>query len=70
MPTSTVLLDAGGVILDESEHEAVRAEIAVEVLGAVVPGYSVADYPSDIDEAVESFSTATYETCFLEASET
>lgn len=35
MPIIAVLLDTGGVILDETEHEAVRAEIIVEVLSEV-----------------------------------
>jgi putative hydrolase of the HAD superfamily len=56
MKITTVLLDAGGVILDESEHERVRVAIAVELLGTVVPGYTQATFYSDLDEAIESFS--------------
>lgn len=55
METTTVLLDAGGVILDESEHEKERARIAVEVLGRVIPGYSLAALYCDLDEAIERF---------------
>ncbi len=44
MSISTVLLDAGGVILNESEYEKVRAEIIVEVLATIVPGYSMDMY--------------------------
>lgn len=64
MTISTVLLDAGGVILDESEHELVRADIIVEVLADVVPGYSVHTYYSDIEEAVKSFCPNTYQYVF------
>lgn len=52
---TTVLLDAGGVILDESEHERVRVAIATEVLGGVRPGYSESMLRSDLDEAIEVF---------------
>jgi len=60
MDITTVLLDAGGVILDESEHETVRAEVIVETLGGVVPGYSIEDYYGDVAEAVECFCPKTY----------
>ena len=52
---TTVLLDAGGVILDESEHERVRIEIATHVLSGAVPGYTEAMLRGDIDEAIEVF---------------
>jgi FMN phosphatase YigB (HAD superfamily) len=55
MEISTVLLDAGGVILDESEHEKVRVEIAVEVLKSVIPGYTDATLYADLDEAISCF---------------
>ncbi|TET27934.1 MAG: HAD family hydrolase [Candidatus Bathyarchaeum sp.] len=58
---TTVLLDAGGVILDESEHEEVRAEIAVEILSTINPGYSVDSYCLDIEEAVKCFCPSTYQ---------
>lgn len=64
MSISTVLLDAGAVILDESEHEFVRAEIIVEVLADIVPGYSINMYYSDIEEAVKSFCPNTYQFVF------
>ena len=64
MRISTVLLDAGGVILDESEHEAVRAETTVEVLSAIVPAYSVEAYYSDIKDAVRAFCPRAYEYVF------
>jgi FMN phosphatase YigB (HAD superfamily) len=55
METTTVLLDAGGVILDESEHETVRVEIATEVLATVVPSYSTERLYDDLAEAIERF---------------
>jgi len=64
MAISTVLLDTGGVILDESEHEVVRVEIIAEVLADVVPAYSINMYYSDIEEAVRSFCPNTYQYVF------
>ena len=64
MKITTVLLDAGGVILDESEHEEKRAEIIVELLNAVIPEYSISMYHSDIEEAVNSFCPKTYQYVF------
>jgi HAD superfamily hydrolase (TIGR01549 family) len=61
---TTVLLDAGGVILDESEHEKVRSEIIAEVLSPLIPRYSISTYHSDIDEAIECFCPRTYEYVF------
>jgi len=55
MKITTVLLDAGGVILDESEDEKARVKVAVEVLSTVVPGYSAEMLYRDLDEAIEGF---------------
>jgi FMN phosphatase YigB (HAD superfamily) len=52
---TTVLLDAGGVILDETDHEKVRVEIAVEVLRTVVPDMDAEHLYSDLDEAIHVF---------------
>jgi putative hydrolase of the HAD superfamily len=52
---TTVLLDAGGVILDESEHEKVRVEIATRLLKEAVSAYSETLLRADIDEAIEVF---------------
>ncbi|HEX7400570.1 MAG TPA: HAD family hydrolase, partial [candidate division Zixibacteria bacterium] len=57
-------MDAGGVILDESEHERVRSEIIVELLSPFIPGYSIGTYHSDIEEAVRCFCPRTYEYVF------
>jgi putative hydrolase of the HAD superfamily len=61
---TTILLDAGGVILDESGHEEVRAKIIVDILSPIVPGYSIGSYFSDVEEAVASFCPRTYEFVF------
>jgi len=55
MKITTVLLDAGGVILDESEDEKSRVRVAVEVLSGAVPGYSAEMLYRDLDEAIEGF---------------
>jgi HAD superfamily hydrolase (TIGR01509 family) len=62
--TKFVLLDAGGVILDETEHEAIRAEVIVETLATVIPGYNADSYCRDIDEAVASYCPNTYQYVF------
>jgi HAD superfamily hydrolase (TIGR01549 family) len=64
MKTTTILLDAGGVILDETEHEEKRAKIAVEILSAIIPGYSISAYYSDIEEAVRCFCPSVYQYVF------
>lgn len=51
----TILLDAGGVILDETEFERARAEVAVEILAPVAPGYNVETYWADVREAVDCY---------------
>ncbi len=55
MAITTILLDAGGVILDESEFELIKAGIISRNLASIVPGYCVDDYFRDIEEAVKSF---------------
>jgi putative hydrolase of the HAD superfamily len=67
MEITTVLLDAGGVILDESEHEQVRAELAVEILNQAMPGYSLDEYYSDVAEAVKCFCPSVYQYVFWNA---
>jgi FMN phosphatase YigB (HAD superfamily) len=64
MEITTVLLDAGGVILDESEHEEVRARITVEILSTVIPGYSIDTYYADVEEAVNCFCPSVYQYVF------
>jgi len=55
MKTTTVLLDAGGVILDESEDEKSRVKVAVDILSEVVPGYSSEMLYRDLNEAIDGF---------------
>lgn len=55
MTITTVLLDAGGVLLDEAEMEASRAEATARFLG-----YTRDDYRADIEEAVHAFVPDTY----------
>ena len=57
---NTILLDAGGVILDETEFERVRGAIAVEVLAPIVPGYDVERYWVDARESVDCYSPRVY----------
>ena len=69
MKITTVLLDAGGVILDESEHEEIRARHAVDILKAHIPDYSLDTYHSDIEEAVRSFCPRAYQYVFWKYAE-
>jgi HAD superfamily hydrolase (TIGR01509 family) len=55
MQTTTILLDAGGVILDETEDERARVKTAVEVLAGAIPGYSSEMLYADLDEAIALF---------------
>ena len=61
---TTVLLDAGGVIIDETEHEEVRAEVAVEALRAVLPDYSIEQYHADVQESIDCFAPRVYQYVF------
>jgi putative hydrolase of the HAD superfamily len=56
MRTTTVLLDAGGVILDETEADRVWSDVLISVIGTVVPGYDLARYEADLAELVAAFS--------------
>ena len=55
MKITTVLLDAGGVILNESEDERMRVEVAVDVLASVVPGYTAEMLCDDLNEGIRVF---------------
>ena len=61
MAVTTVLLDAGGVILDETAHEAKHAEIVAALIAELKPGYTTADYWRDAEEAVHSFCPEVYQ---------
>lgn len=60
MIITTVLLDAGGVIVDETEYEKIQAEIIAELLSEAVPGYNVEAYFRDVEEAVKSYCPSVY----------
>lgn len=64
MKITTVLLDVGGVILDETEQEKVRGKIIVETLKDVIPEYTISKYHSDVEEAVKSFCPKIYQYVF------
>lgn len=49
---STIFLDAGGVLVDETEFESMRAETIVATLAPVVTGYDLQRYWRDIANAV------------------
>lgn len=57
----TILLDAGGVILDETEFEQARAKAAVETLSPIVPGYDLDSYWADVDDAVRCHTPHVYQ---------
>lgn len=57
---STVLLDAGGVILDERETEEFCAEIITGLIAEHVSGYDIDRYWADVDEAVVVFTPTVY----------
>ena len=61
---NTVLLDAGGVILDETAYERAGAETITEVLRDYVPGYDVDRYWIDLEESVQSFCPHTRDYLF------
>lgn len=60
MVISTVFLDAGGIIVDETGFENLHAQIAGELIGTAVAGYSLSDYWNDVDEAVRAFTPQVY----------
>lgn len=64
MKITTVFLDAGGVILDESAHERALARVAVGVLSGIVNGYSEDAYWRDVDEAARVFAPRIYQYVF------
>jgi len=51
---TAVLLDAGGVILDEAEYENAGARVIAGILSDSVPGYDLARYWMDTEESVQS----------------
>jgi HAD superfamily hydrolase (TIGR01549 family) len=58
---TTILLDAGGVILDETEHEKIRADIITGLLSELNAGYSLERYYQDVNIAVDCHVPRVYE---------
>jgi HAD superfamily hydrolase (TIGR01549 family) len=65
MKLTTVFLDAGGVILDESEQEHALAEVAVETLSGIIQGYALDDYWRDVEEASSLYAPRIYQYVFF-----
>jgi HAD superfamily hydrolase (TIGR01549 family) len=61
MPTNTILLDAGGVILNEANHELRVKEIMAELICDITPDYHFEQYDRDLQEAVASFCPKAYD---------
>jgi FMN phosphatase YigB (HAD superfamily) len=57
---TTVLLDGGGVILDEREIENFCAEAITGLIAEYVSGYDIDRYWADVVEAVEIFTPTVY----------
>ena len=55
-----IFLDAGGVILDESIFEEKRAHTITNIIQGYNKNYSLADYWSDVDEAVYRYVPHVY----------
>lgn len=51
----TVFFDAGGVLLDETEHEQLHAGIIVEILEKIQSGYTKEEYWNDVTRAVHLY---------------
>jgi len=64
MTITTVLLDAGGVLLDEAEMEASRAAATVRFLTRHGHDYTRDRYRADVEEAVHGFCPDTYRYVF------
>lgn len=61
MKLKNVLLDAGGVILDESEQETMNAEIIISLIRHYRPAYTIQDYCNDVESAVKIYCTHIYQ---------
>ena len=59
MKKATILLDAGGVLLNEEDYEDIAARVIVRLLNADIGSYTKEDYWRDINESIERFSPRT-----------
>jgi FMN phosphatase YigB (HAD superfamily) len=60
MTIRNVLLDAGGVILDETTQEKALADLVVSLILSYNPTYSLQQYQLDVDDAVMRFVPRVY----------
>lgn len=60
MTLRNILLDGGGVILDETRHEAAIGQLLIDLIGEQLPEYAERELQSDIDEAVHRFCPKVY----------
>ena len=56
-----IFLDAGGVILDETEFEEISSKIITDIIKNYNANYSIENYWKNIDEAVYRFVTKVYD---------
>lgn len=64
MKRYNIFLDAGGVILDETEHENRRAELTVKLISNINKSYNIEKYWSDVNLAVDTYITQIYNFIF------
>jgi FMN phosphatase YigB (HAD superfamily) len=64
MMKKAILLDAGGVILDETEYEKVTAKIIINILRNHLSSYSEEQYWKDVTESIMCFSPHTRQYVF------
>ena len=69
MEIKTVLLDGGGVIVDETELEEFHARVISETIASLIPWYSTYNYWIDVEEAVKSFCPDVYKFVFWKYTE-
>lgn len=60
MTFRNILLDGGGVILDESGHEAAIGRLLIDLISERLPDYSEGDLKTDIEEAVHRYCPKVY----------
>jgi len=56
----TVLLDAGGVIIDETDIESYYAELISSIISEKIMPYTIDDYRRDLGDALNSYCSSVY----------
>lgn len=56
MTITHILLDAGGVLLDETNQEVAMGQAAIQALRTIKPGYGWVDYVADRERAIHCFA--------------